>query len=832
MKKLFYTFALMLLLFRKVTALLSQSTIYDYNNRTLYIYLQNKDSMDLNYYGNSLNKIFKIPFDSKYSSGDIINSTIASPPNDSCNIMVIISKLYALCPSSNNNENNNLQVNEYVPNSNSWSNIHLNSSIQYFDDSTYLFTDSDTTGIYIFSGLTQSANNSISNRMIRLDTLSWTISNATSQVQPSPFYKSTTLKINSNTQALFGGITSNDNMVSMNEIPVWQYNSWAERPVNISSNIKIEERVNSLVLPVFSDSNDYSYNQTLTNFEVSSVFMMGGINNNKTYANPKFASLNVSTNIWEWNDLSNNLLIANNNNTEILSLDSIIAAGMIYDTLITISNSTSTTNSLNKRSIDTDYYKIQLYNSSSLLSIDSIDYTYKNKPPTVIIVSHSSKNLTIALSVIIPILVIIILTCFGIWLYKRYKNKKEEERNEKEIREIVDFYEHQHKQLSQQTFSSYDSDYKSAGSDYDFENINYTDNDDVSLNSWRKKRQEFEQQKIIYNAIKPRINSFSNNPGGSIRRSLSVASDFISHSLKRNSSTQSSIATFVTARSTINNDEKSINDDTSKNKSGELDDTASSYYENTTNENPFQNDLYTIHSNSSDTLTLTRPPPAVPKHSTLATFPNRTSSTLNHIPEDASVSTFHSQSLGFIPVKQTNPYSPQQNYMKHITQSSSDSSTSSLMNSSSIYSKSTRRPLSMKSSSTVSSNRTNIKTISHSSASNSESDKNINKVYHYDDTGSISEEELNNYEVQVLVGSKRRSKLRVVNPDEKADNKDDNDENKDDKGDIDRSFINESIIDEKPRCSSSSSEQSSDTNVRKRVISDEKKNDEHNESFL
>ncbi|KAG0667870.1 hypothetical protein C6P42_005200, partial [Pichia californica] len=63
-------------------------TLYDYSNRTLYIHLHNHDSKDASVYGNSLNKLFKIPFDAAYQSGDYLNSTIASPPTDKCNIVI------------------------------------------------------------------------------------------------------------------------------------------------------------------------------------------------------------------------------------------------------------------------------------------------------------------------------------------------------------------------------------------------------------------------------------------------------------------------------------------------------------------------------------------------------------------------------------------------------------------------------------------------------------------------------------------------------------------------------------------------------------------------
>jgi large-conductance mechanosensitive channel len=824
-------------------ALLSQKTLYDYNNRVLYIHLyhQSNDS--------SYNELYKIPFNSKFSSGNTIsNSTIASPPSNLCEIVVTSLSLYSFCPSLssssniniNNNYNNTLLINQYDPILNKWLPINLHSSIQYLNNSSYLFTNSDPSAIYIFSGLYN--NTKSSNQMLRVDLNSLLISDASSRIQPSPFYKSTSLQINTNTQALFGGISNTNSFVSMMEIPLWQYNSWAERPCESLNNIEIQPRINSLVFPVFSLSNQYILNNTLTNFEVSSVLVIGGTNNNNNIATPQIVSLNTSTNVWQWNDLSTTLqtsnLNNNNGNNQTLSIDDILVAGVIYDTLLTITPSNL---GLHKKSDNplSDSI-IKLYNATTLEFIQEIDYSdLNNLLTTNKIVIHTNQKTIIAISVIIPILVLIIIATLIFWLVKKYKAKKEEERNEKEIKEIVDFYENQHKQNSNLTFSTSDSDCKSNSSFYDFDNIlinNYDDDDNLSINSWRKKRNEFEQQqRSIFNLTKsrsPKKSSISNN----LIRSLSVASNFIQNSLSRKNSTQSSIATFITANNSIkeiiNQNNPSFNkqpDDLSKFNSNK-----NFHSSNEVNENPFHSsDLSAVYSDNNSIISL--PPPSVPKHSQLFMFPNRTNSTLHHIPENASISTFHSQTLGFIPMKQAYCLnsSPQKNYMKQISKNNSNTltySSSSSSNSSSIYSyshshsspnKSPKIPLSLISTSSTFStfmtpgsnsipmNFTNIPPlIEHENENEEMQDPQLKNtdIDDANDFGSINDNELNNIEVQVLVGSKRRSKLRVVNPDIE-----------------DQDFDTSSIqIEEKNRVSSSSSEKSCESgNIRKRVISDE-----------
>lgn len=808
-------------LFNVADALLSQDTLYDYNGRILYIYLHNQDLDETSSTSAALNKIFKIPFNSKLTSGEsLLNTTISSPPNGLCELVVATSALYSFCPS---NDNDLLSINEYDPIANEWNLMSTQTNTSYLNGSSYLFTGSDPNAVYIFSG--SSFNNSsrqVSDQMLRLDLISGEYSDASSRIQPSPFYKSTNLQINSNTQALFGGVSKDNSLVEMSEIPVWQYNSWAERPCENLNLTNINPRINSLVLPVFSNSNQYIINTTITDFDVSSVLLLGGTDLNNTNVNPQFASLNVSSTVWKWNDISDTITNANSS----FSLDNILGAATVYDTLITITRSSKIT----KRSTNNDLSNIivQLYNATTFEYIDQIDYSKLNNLVAVNhVVVHTNRNTIIALSVIIPILVIIIISTILFLLYKRYKLKKEEERNEMEIKEIVDFYENQHKQHSDLTFSTLSTDYKSFGDDSYHESgddkifmKDYNDDDDLSINSWRKKRIEFEKEKYNLTTKQHKANYSHSN---SLLRSLSIASNFIQGSLSRKNSTQSSIATFVTANTSnqikdiINSNNSTFNTENSNPKDKNFE--ASSII----NENPFDTaaSLYTIHSNDAYDL---EPPPSVPKHSQLLMFPNRTNSTLHHIPEDASVSTFHSKNLGFISMKQAYQpqqhynYSPQKNYMKQIGKHTSNLSYSSTSNSS-IYSsptRSPRRPLSMIS--TISSTSNDLYPFNNiPPLIEHENENGLNVEVDDNNNGDIDNDynEMHNLDAQVLVGSKRRSKLRVVNPDESN-----NSESESIMSIID--INKQKTNDSKSRISSSSSENNNESSkIRKRVVSDE-----------
>lgn len=760
-------FALLFSLLQTVFTLTHQDVIYDYNGRQVYIHLHNHDRKELDTKGMSSNKIFRIPFNSKFDTGDTIaNSTITSPTNELCKIVIANSTLLSFCPSS---DETTLDVNKYSSDKDAWEPISLASQMSYLNDSNYLYTNTDPSGVYIFSGL---LGRSVSTIMTRLDINSWNFTDATSRIQPAPFYKSTTLQINTNTQVLFGGISANNDLVSMMQIPVWQYNSWAERPCKIGTVEGLESRVNPLVLPVFSRDNPYFQNGNLTNFEVSSVLMIGGKTMDDRNAQPRIASLNVSSSLlsWEWKSLST--ANGSNDTTSLYrSLDDIVAASTIYDTLIAIKvNETRKRDSSN----DAHKYYIELFNATTSEPLDGVDYSHLQD--IELVGSHTSKSTIIAISVIIPVLVIILVVILITWLYKRYKEKKEQELHDREVKEIVDFYQNQHKRNSQLTLTTSDSDYKSSdGSAFEY-NIrvnNYQDDDNLSLSSWRKKRKQYLEERLMYKLNKPLRKT--NNP---LSRSLSVASNFMG-TLSRKNSTQSSIATFVTAPSSVT--EQQNKDSRITNSAGD---------DSLTSDNPFQSELYTIKSNTSDTnASLAEPPPAVPKHSTFFTL-NRTNSNLHHIPEDSSINTFHSENLGFITLNQAYGSSPQHQYMKTIEKRMSYPVYASSLSSSSSYYESSfsssaspsrspsrslikspprspgrsintrTRPLSMVSI------MPSINSVDSGADESFVNDTTIMETIGEAETGSIIERDNDNMEVQVLVGHKRRSKLRVVNPDD------------------------------------------------------------------
>lgn len=421
-------FALFLLLTTVMGLAQFQDTIYMYQNRTVFAHLRDND----------LHTIFEIPFDVGYTSGDTDITTISPPSSDDCKLVGAETSLLAFCSSHNRTM---LDVQKYYPLMGQWESLLIDSNITYYENTSYIHSMSDPKAVYMFSGVNPKTSK-LSNRMLKLDLVSLEITNAITSVQPTPFKSATNLEINSNTEMLFGGLTDNG-YSEISEIPVWQYNSWAERPCNVMSGGPLNGSSNAIVLPIFEKSNEFVYNSTTNSFEVSSVLILGGYDLSGQSLN--IGSLNVSSFVWEWNDLTEELSTSQQNNETTLDLEKALGVVSLYDTLFVINES--------KKRDDTSSYSIDLFDADSFGHVESVDYsTFQSEHQSG---DHGvNKSLIIAVSVIIPILVIILAVCFIIFYYRRYEKRKQDEMNEKEVTAIVDFYENQHKQLSESSFGT------------------------------------------------------------------------------------------------------------------------------------------------------------------------------------------------------------------------------------------------------------------------------------------------------------------------------------------------------------------------------------------
>lgn len=431
-----------------------QDTIYLYKNRTVYAHVE-EDGQDT---------IFEIPFNQGYTAGTNWDVKSLSVPNgDDCKLVGAEFSLLAFCSANNGTT---LQVKQYNSALDVWTQLPIDSSISYYVNTSYIHSMSDPRAIYMFSGVDPSTSE-LSTRMLKLDLNSMEVTNAVTSVQPAPFQQASTLEINSNTELLFGGL-DDSGFLQLGEIPVWQYNGWAERPCETSDS-PLNGTANAIVLPVFDKTNQFAYNGTADVFDVSSVLVLGS----DATGDSILGSLNVSSYVWEWSDKTGELASAQQTNTTTFDLNLALAVVTIYDTLFVVSKS-------GKR--DSQGYSLGLYNANDFSEIDSVNYSTFQKEHTNS--SHTvNKSLIIALSVIIPVLMIIIVLCAFTYYYRRYKQRKQDELNEKEVTAIVDFYQNQNKQASETTFgtdTTLNDSLPSSASNVVINN--YDDGDNISIN--------------------------------------------------------------------------------------------------------------------------------------------------------------------------------------------------------------------------------------------------------------------------------------------------------------------------------------------------------------
>ncbi|ODV84425.1 hypothetical protein CANARDRAFT_8775 [[Candida] arabinofermentans NRRL YB-2248] len=787
------------------TAAEIQDTIYNYSNRTTYIHIQNDD----------MNAIIPFQFNSKFSSGDAITNQIELPSNNS-KVISVDNELYAIYGDADSTGYITLAL--YNSTTEEWSELSLEDEVEYLYQSSYLHTLDDVESIYIYGGY-NSTSSTISNRLIRLDLTELKIYDASSSVTPSAFYHSSNLLINYNTQLLVGGKASSG-WVSLKQLALWQYEAWAFKSVSVDADDTINSRTGSLLLPIFnSDSMNQDYiSNNFSDFSVDSVLMIGGELTSDSYSSPNFARLDVSSSAWSWDSLDTTISLANSKTNnyldDSLSLEDIIGAAVIYDTLLVVANNTGTistssasSSSKLKRDDSVNYY-IKLYNTTTFEQIDNIDYTSLNDSKSS---TKSNKSLIIVLSVLLPLLAVIIIIIVAILLYKKYKKTQADIEKEKDLQNIMEFYNG----AGNPSTSSLGSDCTYLGSTDEKDHpqhrtdtflgqevkVNdFEDGDNLSISSWRRKREMFEKEKqkrlnfiphlptrtntIAYQpnhgdttgeydeatGIQSPMNSHQrtfSSPGSALKRSFSSISNNLGRSLRRNLSYQSSIRTFVTAETSFSETPEDV---------------------------PIPEQL--SDQVASNTGSILRPPQ---KTLQIFTQHEKSNSTLYLIPEDSSLSDFTSKRKNL----DTNSVLSQSTFVDaHENISSAQSEPSN-----------TRQDLFSEKSKSGTSPMNSSKRFSAASKGSLEMMTPPTNISSFEDVGD--DEDLENLDVQVLVSSKRRSKLRVINPDDIQQDSEEDDESDFDE-DADFSVIGGNIANE---------EIIGSMTTRKRVVSDEKNKD-------
>lgn len=458
---------LSILWFSSANAMNNWNSVYDYHNRIVYIRPNNATAL------------IPLSFNEKFNSGQVIDSLLTGFPMES-GIVAAQDKLYCFY-----NSNSYLAVKVLDQLQRKWHTINtLNDSIPFYAGATYFATLQNPSSIYTYGG--QSPHN-VSDRLLEFNLSSNTFQEIENSISPTAFYGSSSLLVDYDRQLFFGG-RADSGWVSMQQMALWQGDSWSFK--SISSAQEINSRVGALSLPLFQLETVElldDFNQT---FSLDGALMIGG-DLLSSGSSPDFASLSFDSR-WSWNSVEGDL-----------SLQSVSGAATIYDTLVVVLNSTS------------PGYTLELYNATNLRKIDSVDYSMYGKRATY------NRTLIITLSTVLPVVFAVIAIICGWRLYKHFSSEKPPLPNH-----LLDMLE-----VRREGEPKYDGEIK----------VNdYEDEDNLSINSWRKKRSLFEAEKK-----KSEVRTIKKD----IKRSLSVIPESVSGLFRKGTGNDSKSTLNVTSDS-------------------------------------------------------------------------------------------------------------------------------------------------------------------------------------------------------------------------------------------------------------------------------------------
>ena len=458
----------------------SWKTLYSYETGKIYLHLKNNELISLNF--SIVNKDM-----TDYSNNQEIE-TLTSPPVNST-LFLLNDELYALKSEYSENDSKDicgdgeLSIIKYDQDNNFW---NEESIIEFdFDDvsddsfyqyPTILTSPSYNNTIYVYGG---ECNGTISNRLISLDFDTGKVNNITTSTKPQAFYgASNILAPIPQTQLIIGG-KLNQGWLNMYQLATWDFISgWSFRPVNkLSNNEVVNSRIFPLLLPIFNPvTNISTVNDDL---KIDQVLMIGGETGTEDYEDlsPIYAKLSMVSNAWVWNTTQ----------TEYnLSYADIIGAATIFNTLIVINSTDSNTNKRSDNGNNSGY-RLSLYDVDTFEPVKSL----KENTQSILLNSNSSKSSDdhhttgkIVLGTILPIAAIVLGIFVFFYLRRRRRKQKQLEEEQQQYNEIDYKYGY---------LPPPDSIPRPI---YHQLNDSNSTLSGASIDSWMKKRQDYDKRKL------------------------------------------------------------------------------------------------------------------------------------------------------------------------------------------------------------------------------------------------------------------------------------------------------------------------------------------------
>lgn len=461
----------------------SWNTLYDYESGIIYIHLKNNDLIRLNFSITGFENVKQDDIESlELKDSQAVDHLDSPPPNST--LFILDKQLYAL--TSKNDDGLDLcgdgQISIVKFGKNGWSDNEIDLDFSDTKDGSFyafptILTNPDVEDtIYVYGGICHKSG-SISERMLSINFSSKIVSTIRTSTKPQPFYGASNIPAPYPQSQLVIGGQLNQGWLNMYQLATWDFNAgWSLKQIksNDGSNT-VNSRKFALSLPIFEPIVDES--MIHNDFQLDKVLLIGGESNigESNSAEPTFAKLALGTNNWYWDT---------NLTTKALNANEILGAASIFNTLVVI-NSTS----LNSKKRDTEY-KINLWDINSFepvkslmgnsQSVNSESDSDANKSS-----SDSSVDKTVVFATVFPIVFVsIIIGVLVTYLLKRRKRNKWSE--EQAYNEIEFKFDDAHSTpFIIEPQQHYASDANSTLGN-------------ASINSWMKKRQEFEKFRNSY----------------------------------------------------------------------------------------------------------------------------------------------------------------------------------------------------------------------------------------------------------------------------------------------------------------------------------------------
>lgn len=464
------------------------NTLYALTTGKIYVHLSNNDLLLFNL---SLSGFQSISGNYSINDVNLVSgqnvSTILSPPTNS-SLFLIDDNLYAFSSAIDDETyskdlcgTGSLSLMKYNDTQNSWSLINdldfeAIEDVSYYAKATYLSSPLFPSKLYIYGGICDHSG-SVSSRMLSFDLDTRKFVNISTLTKPKAFYGAANLLAPSpQTQLLIGGQTLGNGFLNMYQLATWDFNTgWASRVVVADNSTDVvNSRSKALALPIFDTLANASISEIASSFTVKLVLMIGGENSGDN-AYPQISSLNMLTNQWTWS--------AETNTT--VDVEEIIGAFTVFDTLVVINS----TDLLSKRSDSLKSYSLSLYDVSTWNSVSSLKDNSKSSSSSGSGSNSSTTEVTkkALLGTLIPLAAIAMVAMGGFLYLQKRKAAKSKQFDELQSVEydFTNYYDHNSVEPFNQNLSPFKTN-----------NDSTLTLDGASIDSWIKKRQEFEQKRV------------------------------------------------------------------------------------------------------------------------------------------------------------------------------------------------------------------------------------------------------------------------------------------------------------------------------------------------